>query len=90
MDPMLIIAAIQAGSAIVQAVDPALGGKAQTAIDAGTAIVGAAAKLYAEVKADLSAGDQASIDAALKAAHDEAGVDVDRVLAEIAGDAATG
>ena len=91
MDPATIIAAINAGVAIFKQVDAALGqtipAKDQAILQAGAAIVQTATGLYGVIKADLSANDQASVDAALEAAQQQCGDDLTRVLAEIAADA---
>ena len=91
MDPMLIIAAVNAGVSIFKGVQTAEGSlltaKQQAIMTAGASIVQAATGLYTTVQADLSANDQATVDAALQAAHDQCGTDLARVLAEIAADA---
>ena len=90
MDPVSIIAAINAGVSIVKSVQTAVGiqvsAKEQAILDAGTAIVQEAGSLYVLVKADLSANDQASVDAALVTAMTTEHADMQRVLAEIAAD----
>lgn len=86
MDPTLILSAIQAGVSIFQAAGGKVPAQAQSFIDSGAQIIAVGEKLYNSVKGDLSATDQASVDAALTAAHDVAHTDIERVLTEIDSD----
>lgn len=83
MDPTLIITAANVGASLIQAASGLFGPKAQAAIAEGTAIVHSATAIYAKVKDDFSATDQAAVDQALRSAHDTAGTDLDRVLGEL-------
>ena len=83
MDPSLIIAGIQAGAALFKSAEGLFGPKQQAAIDTGSAIVSAATNFYGQVKDDLSAGDIATVDAAVEQAHATCGADLARVLAEL-------
>jgi len=87
-----ILNAISAGVAIFKEVEPAVEGvlppQAQVAVAVGTEIVQAASSLYTAVQTDLTANDQASVEAALNAAQTQTGIDLARVEAEIAADAA--
>lgn len=91
MDPLTIIATINAGVSLFKSVDSAATGvipaNVQAILQAGASIIQTATTLYATVQADLSANDQASVDAALTAAQAQCGDDLTRVLAEIAADA---
>lgn len=86
MDPTLILSAIQAGVSIFQAAGGKVPAEAKALVDAGSQIIASGEKLYSSVKSGMNANDQASVDAALTAAHDLAHEDIARVLAEIASD----
>lgn len=90
MDVQKILDAIEAGVKLAEEADqdlgPMLPPQVQLIASTGLAIVSGATKLYANVKADLSATDQAAVDAALDAAKARTGADVDRFLAEAAAD----
>lgn len=88
MDPMTIIAAINAGVSIFRSVAPALGTvlspKDQAIANAGASIVSTAVNLYSSVKTDLSANDQASVDAALASEDTQLALDFAKLNADIA------
>lgn len=94
MDVQKILDAIDAGVRLYHEADDQIGQLLPPQVEmiakTGVGIIEGASKLYAHVKADLSAADQASVDAALTAAATRTGADVDRFLAEAAADRAAG
>ena len=92
MNPATIIAAIQAGVSIFNSVSPALSGvlspKQQAIANAGASIVSTAANLYQGVQSDLSATDQASVDAALQAEDAQLAIHFAKLQADIAAEGA--
>lgn len=90
MNVQTILDLINGGVAVYKSVDQALGAaippQAQVVLTAGVTIVETAEKLFVAIQGDLTATDQAGVDAALSAAKIQCGMDLDRVLGEIAAD----
>lgn len=83
MTASLITTAINIGAEVFKAAEGVIGAKADSYIQAGSAIVSAAVNLYGDVKDTLSATDVATIDQAVEDAHAKCGTDLARVLAEL-------